>query len=82
MTAQMKLSNIIVENDSHIAINSIIGKIKAQSQITSLIKDITTLVEAITIIKFSYCNKIANKLEDILAKKVHNCTFQSVVFCY
>lgn len=52
MGVPVKQSNIIVESDSQIVINSITGKIKDDSLIVHLVEDIITLVTGFKNVRF------------------------------
>lgn len=64
------MDNLIMESDSQIVINSILGKIMASSSISYLVSDNITLAQ-LRHIHFNYCNRAANKVADMLAKKAH-----------
>lgn len=81
MAAPMKLSNINIESDFRISINSNTGQ-KVPSRIANTIKDVTILAKAVSNIRLSYCNRIANKKMHRISKKANDCTSQSIVLCY
>lgn len=66
-------TKVIVESDSQVAINSILGQSPALKLIKNLIEDITSPVKNLRNIKFYYCNKKANRLSDRMTKRIHIC---------
>lgn len=60
----MDLSTIVVENDSQVAILTIMGKIVVSKQIFNLIKYDRSLTSTIRNVRFSYCNRMINVLMD------------------
>lgn len=71
-----------MESDSQITIHSIIEKIKAPSQMSNLIRDITSLAKSIRNIQFTYCDRLAKKLADNIAKRSHNGIYQNDIISY
>lgn len=62
-SVQEQLSYVIIENDPQIAIQTIMGAIKARSIIVNIVRDIVVLASAIWNIEFVYCRRYANRLD-------------------
>lgn len=74
---QKRVSNIIIESDPWISIQTIKGHIKVPSQILNLIEDINVLAKAMENINVLYCSKSVNNLAD-RTKKPHYCSIKTV----
>lgn len=74
---QAKTDNLIIESNSQLLINSIIGKTKVPSQFVNLVNDILLLVRNFRNIQFIYCKRAANRMTDKIAKSAH-CTFNGL----
>lgn len=68
---QMGINNIIIERDSQVSINFIIGQAQAPIQICNIIEDIRKLERNVLNIGFSYYNKHIITMTDRLGKRVH-----------
>lgn len=69
---------MIIESDWLIPIQAIKGEIRTPSQSFNLIEDIIASAKDVEIIKFLYCNKLVNGLEDMIAKRAHRHYTQTV----
>lgn len=81
MAAPLSVDNLLMESDSQIVINSILGEIKAWTQIINHITDIVTLARKFKNIKFNYCDKNADRLAGVIVKRSH-CTISGLYYCY
>lgn len=77
ISIQEKLSNVI-KSDSQIAIHVIVWVTNASSIISSIVEDIRILISIIRNLNLSICNSNVNKLADSIAKKAHQCNYQTV----
>lgn len=77
----LKMDDLIIKSNSQTVINLILGKTISSSSISNLVFDTITLAQNFRHIQFSYCNRAANKVENMLAKKAH-CTINGFVSFY
>lgn len=64
MAAYLKMDNLLMNSDSQVVFNSILGKIHAPSQIANHITDISILARKFSNIQFICCNRDTNRLTD------------------
>lgn len=79
MVAHLKLDNLLVESESHIVINSILGKVKTPSQIVNYITDIANLTHNFSSVHFIYRNRDMNRLADMITDSLFFKRFVSLL---
>lgn len=60
VASKTKIDNLIMESDSRLLNNFVLGKIKVFNQISNLVNDILLLARGFRNIHFNYCNGAAN----------------------